>query len=809
MPVLGGSTKHYKAYGKRTTNVVNKRTDLGATKEPAWAIESDSSSSDNDDQLVGERKLSAKPVSTKYCSKVALVPPKPRPRQERHSFELVIEAARKPSSSTKSRTPKLSASSASAEESKENVEARAPTAITKKAAAADKGVNHPPATRRPPLLPKKTVQKVAVSPVHEPSTDYDSEPVIVAPKRKLARKKVVVAAESSDSSVELLTPPATPSPVVSDLSFETSVDRISSADRSVESQQVTMFVAESVTNTSVTFAVEEPAEEAQPVRKTQLVDDFASRRRSRRSLASTTSSSSSTSSRRLPSASSHPLPTELAPLLPHLLSPTIYNFTSFISAPLAPLASVSTAARSASAWWTKIGEASYSEVFATAAAGGDQTTGETVVVKVIPIADPRGSTSITPAVDTEELPFLSDWTAIQREIVTSRALGGDVDAVPGFVRFKGAFLVQGSYPEELLASWDDFKEKQSPPSDEQIRPHVFASTQLYALILLENAGTDLEAYKLKSWKEAASVFAQATDALGRAERARDFEHRDLHWGNLLLQPTARSRPCLHSRMSDASLGDEAARAVRALNLVSSTVPLSPAASGITATLIDFTLSRCAVENGAVYDPFEDDEIFEGTGDQQFDVYRRMREVVEAEGGGWQAAHLRTNVLWLHYLARKLLFAKRLKTPPPVGTSTASLPAPDSPRAVPSPRKLPFARRHTMAASSGAPFSPPPPSHRRPRTQPGGLLPGGRKAIMAERELEAERKAHSWLKAVADELDCLVEQLWRLDGRLKRSKSSKIASSGKSKQQDSSVDFSSVTCAGDLAAALFGNSSEAA
>ena len=30
--------------------------------------------------------------------------------------------------------------------------------------------------------------------------------------------------------------------------------------------------------------------------------------------------------------------------------------------------------------------------------------------------------------------------------------------------------MQGSYPEELLASWDDYKEKQSPPSDEQIRP---------------------------------------------------------------------------------------------------------------------------------------------------------------------------------------------------------------------------------------------------------------------------------------------------------------------------------------------------
>lgn len=108
------------------------------------------------------------------------------------------------------------------------------------------------------------------------------------------------------------------------------------------------------------------------------------------------------------------------------------------------------------------------------------------------------------------------------------------------------YLVQGSYPEELLASWDDYKAKQTPPSDEQIRPReclspasharnsqltpprpadVFTSTQLYALILLEHAGTDLESYKLKTWKGAASVFAQAVEALARAEEACGFEVR--------------------------------------------------------------------------------------------------------------------------------------------------------------------------------------------------------------------------------------------------------------------------------------------
>mgnify|MGYP002719021499 FL=1 len=123
------------------------------------------------------------------------------------------------------------------------------------------------------------------------------------------------------------------------------------------------------------------------------------------------------------------------------------------------------------------------------------------------------------------------------------------------------------------------------------------------------------------------------------------QHRDLHWGNLLLQPTSHARRA-HPRLSDAELADETTSAIRSLNFVSSTVPLSPALSGITATLIDFTLSRCTIdaEGEAVFDPFEDGEIFEGTGDEQFDVYRRMREVVETEGGDWAAAHPRTNVL---------------------------------------------------------------------------------------------------------------------------------------------------------------------
>jgi serine/threonine-protein kinase haspin len=52
---------------------------------------------------------------------------------------------------------------------------------------------------------------------------------------------------------------------------------------------------------------------------------------------------------------------------------------------------------------------------------------------------------------------------------------------------------------------------------------------------MEEAGRDLEAYRLTSFDQARSVLLQAALALAVAEEALAFEHRDLHWGNLLLR----------------------------------------------------------------------------------------------------------------------------------------------------------------------------------------------------------------------------------------------------------------------------------
>jgi len=74
---------------------------------------------------------------------------------------------------------------------------------------------------------------------------------------------------------------------------------------------------------------------------------------------------------------------------------------------------------------------------------------------------------------------------------------------------------------------------------------------------------------LTDFQEAQSIVYQVTLSLAIAESALQFEHRDLHWGNVLVQRT--SEPTL-SYMFDGS-------------------PVSVDTHGVKVTIIDFTMSR--------------------------------------------------------------------------------------------------------------------------------------------------------------------------------------------------------------------------
>ncbi|KAJ9476345.1 Serine/threonine-protein kinase Haspin-like protein [Pseudozyma hubeiensis] len=297
----------------------------------------------------------------------------------------------------------------------------------------------------------------------------------------------------------------------------------------------------------------------------------------------------------------------------------------------------------------KIGEASYSEVFKISASSrAEQSKHEAVVLKIIPISSPNSADGEN--VERDDLPFTSPAADVEREIRLMQLVGSETSASESFVALRAAHIVRGSYPSALLQAWDRWDDKRRAKTGEgaeNIRPDVLGRQQAYALLVMTDGGMDLESLKVKSWLQAASIFWQVVGGLGVMESKYEFEHRDLHWGNILVQSVAQDVPTKsHSR------GDM------------SSWLLDPKVSGVKATIIDFTLSRActlpvatkhkAKKNEVLHYPFDDESLFDGSGDPQFEVYREMRSVTR---GSWHSYCPATNVLWLRYLAHKLVDVK--------------------------------------------------------------------------------------------------------------------------------------------------------
>lgn len=125
-------------------------------------------------------------------------------------------------------------------------------------------------------------------------------------------------------------------------------------------------------------------------------------------------------------------------------------------------------------------------------------------------------------------------------------------------------------------------------------------------------------------------------SLAVAESQFQFEHRDLHWGNVLVATT-----------TDASITFQL-----------DGEPIEVRTHGIKATIIDYTLSRIVYKNCCLFqDLAADPELFEATGDYQYDIYRLMREKTK---NCWAVFEPYTNVLWLHYIIDKITSTSGVK-----------------------------------------------------------------------------------------------------------------------------------------------------
>lgn len=293
----------------------------------------------------------------------------------------------------------------------------------------------------------------------------------------------------------------------------------------------------------------------------------------------------------------------------------------------------------------KLAEASFSEVYIER----NKVSNMSRIYKVIPFGN-------------EELDQLPVQDIIQ-ELRIARLLM----SLDGYVDVIDAAVVQGTYPRYLLGLWDLYNDEKG---SENYRPD-FQNDQLYCVIVMSNAGTDLENFEINTWQEAESIFWQTVHCLKDAEEAFEFEHRDLHWGNIIVSE---------------QVPDDLEETTKKLGNLDLDDSIGDIGRKLKVTLIDYTLSRASGPNGALlYTRLDHPDFYKGRGDYQFDIYRFMRASLASmqqqkspymgsplntgqaaphsnpeQVANWALFCPKTNVLWLHYLVDKLINAKDLE-----------------------------------------------------------------------------------------------------------------------------------------------------
>ena len=253
---------------------------------------------------------------------------------------------------------------------------------------------------------------------------------------------------------------------------------------------------------------------------------------------------------------------------------------------------------------------------------------------------------------------------------------------PGFVEFRSAQVLRGEVPEGLRVVEECWEKGLTRKEREDLgEKRNFGDEQVWLFIEMTDAGMDLETWFKERRSdfqrridvdgyhpddghinifEAWDIFWGIVEALAHGEEHSEFEHRDLHPGNVCVKIRKMSAS------ADSSL-EERQSLVRRYN-------------ELEVTLIDYTLSRAAIQTPSNNTEDEDSRIgmreilansmrdkaiftqqSENTVDQmQYNTYRHMRKIMHhhhvpaKRKEGWQSFMPMTNVLWLHHILTIIL-----------------------------------------------------------------------------------------------------------------------------------------------------------
>ena len=156
---------------------------------------------------------------------------------------------------------------------------------------------------------------------------------------------------------------------------------------------------------------------------------------------------------------------------------------------------------------------------------------------------------------------------------------------------------------------------------------------------MEDGGVDLEKFKIKNMRQVQSITNQIVHALAFAEEQIQFEHRDLHLGNILINETSVEKFHYEDKSFDLS--------------------------GIQCNIIDYSLSRMRDGAGVAFRDLNSIEwLFEGDSsiNSQYQVYKDMRK---SKGkASWEDFQPRSNILWLSFIIEQLVKnqKKSVRTP---------------------------------------------------------------------------------------------------------------------------------------------------
>ncbi|TKA25358.1 hypothetical protein B0A50_06262 [Salinomyces thailandicus] len=342
---------------------------------------------------------------------------------------------------------------------------------------------------------------------------------------------------------------------------------------------------------------------------------------------------------------------------------------------------------------TKIAEASFGEVYRLSLLNhlpGFSPTDESVF-KVIALKPPS---STLPKAKKDRQRILKKAEAMSHpdDVANEVRLLQRMTSIPGFTNFRDVRILQGRPGQPFLQAFKAYNIAQKARGkDLSIFPDPskkssYAADQLWAVIEMQDAGTDLE--RLVESGACTSVWAvwdvfwQVVLTLAKGEEGAEFEHRDLHLGNICV----RSTPHASSHAS--------ATASKQQNATTNPQIDTQKTLGFTdfeTTLIDYTISRCLLSTPmsstnptnlsapeiAYHDLSSDPSLFQGDSaeEYQYDIYRYMRGLAlhsdcywepqpetdnlpihepSPSHSSWQSYHPSTNLVWLHYLLHQLL-----------------------------------------------------------------------------------------------------------------------------------------------------------